>query len=406
MNPAGTGGKLAQPRTRIRIILVLVFFIVYFFAAARPIPRELVLAHKWISSLELEVQDTQSSTGTNISTGYIGTEKELVPFALGSRFGYVDPFGNFAVNKVKNGEIYLSRSFWAEYDAEPSSIEIKNISSNTVVNIEDPRGYPILLDDRIFILGSEQNSLSEIDMDGNTVWTYEFGSPLTCIDAAAGLILTGSIDGIVEILDSSGKRIFYFEPGGSRYAVILGCAISGNGSRIGIISGVDQQRFLMLERFGDGTAGGGTAAIAGNGGDYRVVYHEFLDMGFRRPVRISFIDQDRRIVFERQGGLGYYNIKSRKGLRIPLEGEITAIDDFGDRGLIFLITSLRTRNELIGIKFPQDNWIGASRLKRDMRDTIFIRAPFKSDDVFLSRNNSMLIAGGGKTLISFGLEEK
>jgi hypothetical protein len=93
-------------------------------------------------------------------------------------------------------------------------------------------------------------------------------------------------------------------------------------------------------------------------------------------------------------------------MKIPLVGEITAIDDFGDNGLIFLITALQTHNELVGIKFPQDNWIGASRLKRDMRDSIFLRASFKSDNVFLGRNSSMLIAGGGKTLISFELEEK
>jgi hypothetical protein len=405
MNLVGTGGKLAQPRTRIRIIIVLVIFIVYFFIAARPVPRELVLAHKWISSLELEIADAQSSAEAPDSTGFTGAENELIPFTLGPRFGYVDMSGNFAINKIRNGEIYLSEGLWTEYEAEPSNIEIKNISSRIVTNIEDPRGYPILLDNKIFILSSEQNALSEIDENGKTLWTYEFGAPLTCIDAASGLVLTGSIDGIVEILDANGKRIFYFEPGGSRYAVVLGCAISRNGSRVGIISGVDQQRFLMLERFGEGAVPGG-AAGASSGGDYRVVYHEFLDTGFRRPVRISFIDQDRRIVFERQSGLGYYNIKSRKGLRVPLDGEIAAIDDSGDNGLIFLITSLGERNELIGIKFPQDNWIGASRLKRDMRDSIFLRAPFKSDNVFLGRDSSMLIAGGGKTLISFELEEK
>jgi hypothetical protein len=203
--------------------------------------------------------------------------------------------------------------------------------------------------------------------------------------------LTGSLDGIIEILDSTGNRIYYFEPGGSRYAVILGCAISRNGSRIGIVSGIDKQRFILLERFA-------------NTNEYRVVYHEFLETGFRRPVHILFIDEDRRIVFEREGGLGCYSIRSRRAISIPLDGEIAVIEKSGVHGLLFLIISRSMqRKELIGIKIPQDNMFSGSG---DMRNTIFIKAPFRSDDVFLGRTDSMFVAGGGKVLISFVLEER
>jgi hypothetical protein len=262
------------------------------------------------------------------------------------------------------------------------------------VKIENPRGYPILLDERVFILGSEQNALSEIDKNGNVLWAYEFGAPLTCIDAAGGLVLTGSIDGVVEILDTEGKRVFYFEPGGSRFSVILGCAVSRNGSRIGIISGVDQQRFLLLERFG-------------NGSDYKVIYHEFLSDGFRRPVLISFTDEDSRVVFERAEGLGCYNIKSRQGFSIPLDGEIAAVDNSGDNGFFFLISARSNRRkELIGIRFSQDKKLAASKFRGDINGIIFMKAPFNSDNVFLGRNDRMIIAGGGKKLISFVMEEK
>lgn len=377
---------MAQQKKRIRIIIILVIFISYFIIAARPIAKETVLAPRWLSSLEFSAPAT-SGGGARSSVG-------IIPFSLGARFGYVDTSGKFIINKVKTGYTALSENLWTEYSAEPEKTEIKNIGEETIVNIENPEGYPVLLDNRIFILGSEQNSLSEIGADGGVLWTYEFGAPLTCIDAAAGLVLTGSIDGIVEILDSQGKRIFYFEPGGSRYAVILGCALSRSGSRLGIISGVDQQRFLMLERYGAD-------------GDYKVVYHEFLDDGFRRPVYISFIDEDRRVVFERFGGIGCYNIKSRYGIRIPLEGEIAAIDNSGEQGIFFLISSLSPQNkELVGIRFPPDNVVPVSRARRDMRDAIFMKASFKSNNVFLGRSGSMLIAGGGTTLISFDLEEK
>ena len=377
---------MAQPGKKIRILVIFLLFVVYFFIAARPIPRETILAPLWLSSLE---SDAPVSIGVTDNP-----QERLVPFSLGSRFGYVDSSGNFALKKMKAGDIYYNENQWTEYGARPAAIEIKNIAEEAMVSIENPGGYPILLDNRVFILGSEQNSLSEIGAAGNILWTYEFGAPLTCIDAAAGLVLTGSIDGIIEIINSSGKRIFYFEPGGSRYSAIFGCALSRDGLRLGIVCGIDQQRFLLFERYG-------------NEGDYKIVYHEFTGDGFRRPVHVLFIDQDQRVVFERPGGIGSYSIKSRQTIHIPLSGEIAAIDESGDKGFFFLITSRSpNQKELIGIKFPQERFITLSGNGRDSHNAIFLKAPFKSDDVCLGRNGSMVIAGGGTTLISFALEEK
>ncbi|MDR2942938.1 MAG: WD40 repeat domain-containing protein [Treponema sp.] len=377
---------MAQQKKRIRTLIIFLLFIAYFIIASRPIPRETVLSSGWLSSLESDAP---------VSTGGAGQAQEgLFPFTLGAHFGYVNADGHFSVNNVKTGDIYLSENLWTEYGAEPEIIEIKDINSQTAVNIKNPRGYPILRNNRVFIIAGEQNALSEIDKDGNILWTYEFGAPLTCIDAASGLVLTGSIDGVVEILDAEGKRVFYFEPGGSRYSVIYGCAISRNGTRIGIISGIDQQRFLLLERFGDS-------------GDYKAVYHEFISEGFRRPVLISFTDEDRRIIFERAEGLGCYNIKSRQGFSIPLDGKIAAFDNSGDKGFFFLVISrVEGRKELVGIRFPQDKRMAVSKYNGNMRNAIFMKAPFKSDNVFLGRSGQMIVAGGGKKLISFVMEEK
>jgi len=403
-------------------------FIIYFFLAARPVPREIVLAPMWVSSLTNNLQpDASESLSIDESVFIIdGADNPLLPFTLGSHFGYVDSSGQFAINRILNNNIYLSQNMWTEFGAEPSRIEIKNIMEETILNIDNVRGYPVLLDNRIFIFGSEQNSLSEIDERGNILWTYEFGAPLTCIDAKAGLLLTGSLDGVIEIFNSSGERIFYFEPGGSRYEVILGCALSSDGSRIGIICGIDQQRFLLLERFGN-TGGTASGVISS---DYKVVYHEFLDSGFRRPVRILFIDDDKRIVFERSGGISSYNIRTRRLMFIPLDGAIYTLEDSGEQGFLFIVTSSDDDSadhevfddqlkKLIGIRFPQDRWFNFSFGRSSFvtnTDVIFLRAPFKSDDVFLGRmrtaalehpnSRSMLVIGGGTVLISFALEEK
>jgi len=393
---------VAQKKRRLKVVVIVLIFVVYFFIAARPVPKETVLASRWISSLPENslFDNADANDSPQVLSGL------LVPFTLSNRFGYVDSLGQFAIEKPKNSDIYLSKNMWTEYGAEPERIIINNIVNETQTLINNARGYPILLDNRIFILGSEQNSLSEFDAAGNLKWIYEFGAPLTAIDAASGLVLTGSLDGVVELFNSDGDRIFYFEPTGSRFSVILGCAISRNGSYIGIICGIDQQRFLLFERFGM------------SGGEYRIVYHEFLETGFRRPVRILFLDDDRRVIFERENGIGCYSIKSksiksRRSIFIPLEGEITAIDELGDNSFFFLVTSSPFNNndkKLIGIKFPPEKLFGLTR--NAAKDAVFMKAPFKSDDAFLyrsksgSQSESTIIAGGGTVLISFNLEEK
>jgi hypothetical protein len=306
-----------------------------------------------------------------------------MPFTLAGRFGYVDANGGFSVNNEKQGYLSLSGTKWAMHGAEPASLEIRDNFNNTVETIDKPRGYPAFLDGRTFIFGSEQNALSETDGSGNILWVYESAAPLTCADAAAGLVLTGSLAGVVEVLDSSGRQSFVFEPGGSRYSIILGCAFSRDGSRIAVISGIEPQRFLLLERYG-------------NTGGYKVIYHEYLESGFRRPIHIGFIDQGRRVVFEREGGLGIHEVGSRKTYKVALDGAALAIDSLGEEGRLFVITDSckgqsTDQKNLVGINLPQ---------------TVFIRAPFKSADAFLGRSGSQLFLGGGSTLVSYELEKK
>jgi len=391
---------MAQKKRKITFIIIVLLFLIYFLAAARPIPRESILAVDWISSLEDEilvnlpvdsaVSDDSASSG-DADTFAPAWQGELMPFTLGSRFGFVDSSGNFALNKEKTRNISVSSNMWTEYDAEPQDVVINIVLNESRINIENAGGYPILIDDRIFILGSDQNSLSEIGGGGEVIWTYEFGAPVTAFDAAAGLVVTGSLDGIIEVFNSSGRRIYNFEPTGSRYSIILGCAISRNGMYIGIISGIDQQRFMLFER------------LSGEG-DYRVIYHEYLDDGFRRPVHIWFVDDGQRVVFERMGGIGSYNIRTRRMVHIPLDGEITATDESGSGGYLFLVTSHADNlKKLVGIRFPS---AGIFRLSSAAQESVFLESPFKSEDVFLKRSGSIFVIGGGTALISFVLGEK
>ena len=351
------------------LILAILCFMLYVFIASEPIPPETILESRWLSSLD-------SGLAFNLG-GSPAHEGVIIPFHYGDRFGYVSDNGQFILNQNhKDGELSFSPLSWSMYEPLPSIVEVYDPWNRRLMSINDPKGYPLLIDGRTFIIGSEQNSITSLDNDGNERWTYDFPAPLTCIDAASGYILAGTMYGSLELLNESGSQVFSFEPGGSRLAVILGCAISRDGNRLAVISGIDEQRFLLLEHSGD---------------SFRVVYHEFLGSGYRRALNIEFIDNDTKIVFEREGGIGIYNISSRSSVSIALEGELTALGS-GDSRQFFLITAAAgNRKNLIGIRFP---------------DIIFLNAPFRSENAFLARRNSNIYVAGDRGFISFELGKK
>ena len=350
----------------------LLVFIVFVFITPAPIPEETVLKPVWISSLE---SNNPIAFGNDPEGKDDGT---LLPFTLGDRFGYVGENGSFVINRIKNGYISMSEDHWAEYGPTPALIQVMNPLDEPVFSIDAPKGYPLFLDSRFFIVGSEQNFISAHNDRGETLWTYDFSAPITSIDAAGRYLLAGTLDGEVILLNSSGVPAFApFEPGGSRLSIILGCAISQDASRLALVSGIGEQRFLYLERSGD---------------TYKVIYHEFLGSGFRRPVYIRFIDNDSKIVFEREGGLGIYSIGGRGSVRVGMEGEIAALDDSGGDGFLFVITSQGPNEKrLISIRYP---------------GIIVNQAPFKSGSVFLIRRDKRLYLGGDFSMASFELERK
>ncbi|MDR1363664.1 MAG: WD40 repeat domain-containing protein [Spirochaetaceae bacterium] len=346
--------------------------LLYAFIAAGPVTEETVLSSNWIKPVE-------SGYSENIDRN-----EQLIPFELGASFGYISQDGRFSINKTKKAYASLSSYFWAEYGAQDNLIDVKNPYGETVFNIEDGYGYPFFLDSRSFIMHNEQNSVSQIEdvQNGSSgaakiAWTYDFASPLSCVDAAAGLFLAGTLDGTIELLDNAGRRVYFSEPSGSRVAAVFGCALSKDGKKIALVSGIDEQRFILIEQFG---------------ATWRITFHEFLGEGLRRNVYVMFVDNDNKVAFERESGLGVYDIKSHTSYSVPLDGEITALDSSGSNGMLFLISSKNEYNKkLVGIKFP---------------DIVMIEAPFNSKDAFLSVKDDVLFAGGKTAIASFTIEKK
>ena len=358
-------------------ILAIFAFIAYTLLAAQPVPPETILTNNWLVSLSSDQENEEPSVS-----------KTLIPFKLGSRFGYVDNNGTLFLNKEQELTVSISSEFWAEYDPAPRVLTINDPLSGAGIILENPLSYPVFMDGRILLISKDQTSLQEIDREGKVLWQYDFEAPLTCIDAAGGYILTGSLDGMIDLLDRQGNRLFpSFAPGVSRIPVILGCRISKDGTKLAIVSGIDKQRFLFLEWYGNN--------------DYRITHHEFLSgEGFRREVQMAFIENDTRVVFEQEAGLGIYDVKSRSSITLSLPGQaegfpvrLETLDEEGASGLFFYISSGASNDEkrFVALKLP---------------DKELINVPLKTEVSFLTRRGKELFIGGGQTLASFTLDKR
>jgi len=360
-------------------ILAIFVFIAYTLLAAQPVPPEMILTNKWVKALDSAAAEEEAVPGGKV----------LIPFMLGNRYGYVDSDGRLFLNQEREKIISFSPEYWAEYDPSPEELVIHDPRSDATITLEKPGSYPVFMDRRILLISKDQTSLKELDKEGNVLWQHDFEAPLTNIDAAGGYVLTGTLDGMIDLLNGEGNQLFpSFAPGASRIPVILGCRISSDGSKMAVVSGIDKQRFLFLELYGNN--------------DYRVTHHEFLKgEGFRREVRVTFVGNDTHVVFEQDSGLGIYDIKSRSTITLPFAGRLgsqfqarlEAIDEEGGDGLFFYVSSGSGRGEkrFVALKLP---------------GTELLNVPFKSEVSFLTRRGNELFIGGGMTLASFTINRR
>ncbi|GMO55425.1 MAG: hypothetical protein Ta2G_14580 [Termitinemataceae bacterium] len=349
-----------------RVFIVIAIFVVYTLIAAEPIPPETVLAVKWIRSLEAPNEKPE-----------LTEDSVLTPFELGDNFGFVERDGQIVLNEKKKGYLSMSSNRFAEYYGEAEKIEIKDTKKNLIFTMNNLQAYPFFLQDRNFMVHKEQNCISELDNEGNILWTYFFSSAITCVDASQEFLVCGTLDGTVFLLNKKGALEYSYEPSGSRIACIYGCAISKDGTKFAVISGIDKQRFVFFEY---------------SLSSWRVRSHEFLDEGFRRPVNILFINNDTRIAYERENAVGIYEIEKRKTFKVPIKDRIEYISCASDDSLLFLVSGNGSdQKTFTAIKEPQ---------------TTIISAPFTSKNSFLSVEGKNIVLGGNSNLSSFEIVKK
>lgn len=395
-------------KKKLGIALVVLAGIVYFFVFSIPLPKELVFSPTWSLKLSgplaLEAPAQQPAPADASARGQKGQadmakapskplvsapfikgdaaeNSGLIPFNFGKLFGYFSRDGKLGFSQGLPYGLALSRSAYVAYDQTPESLVLKGPDGADRLKLNEA-GYPFYSGERLFMMRPGQNSVAELDSDGRPVWQREFPSIITAFASNPNLAVLGLMDGNLVGIGSKGEELIKFSPGGSRIPGIYGCAVSPDGELVAAISGLDQQRLIVLEKR--------TTA-------YRVTFHHWLSSDFRRPVSMAFTPDSRYLVYEEPDGFGIYSRASRSESHVSSWTVKRLGYSLPGRDILLVIEGQGGDRKAV---------LGASPQGRRM-----FTVPFNAADGFLAEEDSALFLGmaqndGSSEIIRVDLREE
>ncbi|ULQ59671.1 hypothetical protein K7I13_14635 [Brucepastera parasyntrophica] len=298
------------------IIGSIVFLLLYLFVAPVPMNYDIFFEPVW--SRDITRADA-SAAGENIAES---TAENIEAFILGNRFGYFTPEGDIIYSGQTENRIAASKNSWAVYPQNASGTVIYNSDGSPKMTIE-PAGYVHIDYDRTYLFLPGGSGVSQYSETGDVIWTREHAAPITAFNSSPEGTIIGYADGKLSSFRADGSEIFSFYPGGSDYQVILGAAISEDGTLAACVSGIDRQRFLLIK-------------ITGR--QYKIIFHAYLDGNLRRQTFVDFEQNGRFVFFEYENGIGIVDCKQNSLSKIPMSGQLIAAGEFpGDNVFVILV---------------------------------------------------------------------
>lgn len=310
---------------KLTYILIAVAFLAYFLVAAAPLPKELTLRPVW-------ARNVSKDEGPSDPTPSGG----LLAFHLGSRYGFAAPDGKVAYSRGAPFDVAVSDSACIPYARDSSVLDAVNPSGAAAFQVRG-EGWPFYRSGRLFLVSPEMTSVSEYGADGKLLWSYDYPFKVTDFDASSSLSVAGLLDGNLECVDSEGKSVFSFAPGGSRVEVILGVALNEREDAIAAVCGADKQRFVLLER---------------RGGTFKVRFHKFLDSDYREPVSIRFSPDGRYVLYRQPNGIAVFDRQTETEALLPVRAQSFDVASDPDRGLLLLFTRTSQSRAVVGFTPP------------------------------------------------------
>jgi len=364
---SGTGME-ETGKKNIAIIGVILAGIVYFLVCAAPLPKELLLLPVWARSFAA----APAAPAPAVSASSL---KDLHPFRIGDRFGYFSTSGDILFSATVPFGLAVSKDSYALYDQTSNGFSVRSPVGSELFKVSMP-GYPFFAAGRRFVLGTSQDSVSELDANGARAWSYDFPSIVTAFGASPELAVFGLMDGTLVGLDPSGRETLHFSSGGSSIPGIYGVAVSPDGQLVAAIAGLDRQRLVVLEK---------------RYSAYRVTWHRWLESDFRRPVAIAFTEDGKRLMYEAPGGVGIFERETRNDYLIAAPAANQLGLSVKTRDILVLLAGGEDAKRLICVAAP---------------DRRLVDLPIVASQTFIDVSGDSIFLGADDELIRMDLREE
>ena len=264
----------------------------------------------------------------NTSHAISNNETGTVSFSLDDYFGFFTDNLELTYVDKTDYRVAISDNSFINYPKIPKILNIQNMEGKGQSIIENT-GYPILKNDRIVLLSDSFISL--YDLNGNLYWKKEVLSIITSLSISRDFVLVGYLDGLCELISTSGNVELTYKPGGSRIEAIYSVALSGDGEYITLISGLDPQRFILLQN---------------RKGEYKPIFHFELNDEFRRSINMYFSSDDTKVFFESSQGVNIFDIALEDLSFVGDSGRLEKIYKDNERDLYSVLLSQQGKGYL------------------------------------------------------------
>lgn len=334
------------------VIGSVVFLIIYSFIAVQSFGADIYFEPAWTT----EIAEPAASDPASFSRG------DAEAFILGDRYGYFLPDGKVLSSVRTDQKITASVSGWATYPSDASETTVYTPAGAVRTRIS-ASGFTHLDQDRIFLFYPGGDGVSMIEESGTPRWTREHTAPITAFNSSPKGAIIGYSDGRLVCVDADGKELFSFYPGGSNHQVILGAAISEDGTMAACVSGIDRQRFLLIK-------------ISGN--QYKIVYHAYLEGNLRRQAFVDFESDGRYAFFESENRLGFVDCARYTASSIRISGKVVEAGECPGDALFVVLAKNGTTWTLSAVERP---------------DHLVVSTKFTAENACIIQRNDILYLG-------------
>jgi uncharacterized protein TP_0783 len=357
-------------------LLAVIFALFYIFVTPTPMGYDLYFMPKWAVSV---IPAPSVLSGFENNTQPDGALKTIslngktpVNFMLGNYFGYFSEDGQILKSEQMNRRVSLSPYAWTAYPEKALSSQIYSPEGEALAEIKEP-GFTYIDEDRFFLFEPGGSGVCKYSADGQKEWRHIHTAPITAFHSSAGGTVVGYSDGMLACIDTSGNNIFNFYPGGSKYQVIMGAAISDDGKRIICVCGLEQQRVILISVIDK---------------HYKIIHHTFLKKDMRRQLFTDFAEKNRFALFESADGLGIVDGKELKTSFMEEYGTVINAGMETKTGILTVLVKNGGEHSLITADFP--NFITG-------------KTAFNSEDSFLVQLKNRVYLGVNNKILAFDI---